>query len=729
MRNYFTNKNYAAQDRGEDSRYRKYLEGMDSVVVEKVATASAYFHHHPGNVIVDVGMASGTSTHILAVLFPECRIIGVDINPRMVEIARSSYHLPNLEFRVDDGEKLDSFQVSTVDGFFNCSSVHHITSFNNYDPHRAFQTFKRQVELLKPGGVIVVRDFVKPPEREVILEFPSPKEKNKPSDVDLLIDFSKTARSLAKQDERGFPLKEITARGAMRRFLLSLPDAVEFIRRKDYRDDWEVELQEEYGYFTQKEFEEVFSELGTRLIVSFPLFNPWIIKNRYEGKFRLLDKQENELGFPPTNFVIAVEKLPGKGTRLVKVRDLPVHENCFLKTESYRNNKTNHVFDLARRPFPVIDILPWFRGEDLNLKIIAKHGYPRPIINATGDNNIIDDKHYSGYITEGITAMRSETGAEENILLALQERAGISTENIIGNVRSLTYYTSPGGIDEIVEAWFTEIDKDCELKSLIPANYSGLTDSGEIRVFDAKSLLKTAQVGGLPEARLEMNIYNLMHAKKISPGKWLGVIPEIKECRNLEITCFRNTSAQEQNSIFEPFSGNAGFIHHERSMFREDRVSEVTNILEYIIPEEYSLNTVVTLPVFKYKGKVYLGIEPRHLPVPHIREGKSLLLCAPAYRLPGNVKNYSDLASYLQSKRIYGSKINSYYKLGEKYLPCAGITPEQVYPYIVNLEKPTTDLYWIEVKDLLGNRHKLRDGHLLICLFRLMHILTNDDYK
>ena len=90
---------YQSQDRGTTGDYQKYLAAMDSVSVEKVASASVFFDPKPGNTIVDVGMASGTSSHILALLFPKLNIIGVDINPTMVEIASQNYKLHNLEFR------------------------------------------------------------------------------------------------------------------------------------------------------------------------------------------------------------------------------------------------------------------------------------------------------------------------------------------------------------------------------------------------------------------------------------------------------------------------------------------------------------------------------------------------------------------------------------------------------------------------------------------------------
>ncbi|WP_286431775.1 class I SAM-dependent methyltransferase [Myroides marinus] len=181
---------YTTQDRGDKKDYQQYLEAMDAIAIEKVASASVFFEPKQGNILVDVGMASGTSTTILAQLFPQLDIIGVDINPKMVDIANETYQLPNLSFREDDGEKLSTFKENSVSGFFNCSAIHHITSYNDYDNNRAINTLRRQVELLKDKGVLVIRDFVKVEEKEVILELSTVPKDTRPSDSDLFIQFA-----------------------------------------------------------------------------------------------------------------------------------------------------------------------------------------------------------------------------------------------------------------------------------------------------------------------------------------------------------------------------------------------------------------------------------------------------------------------------------------------------------------------------------------------------------
>jgi ubiquinone/menaquinone biosynthesis C-methylase UbiE len=711
-------KQYSEQDRGDSDRYNKYLSGMDSVIVEKIASASVYFPHIEGTTIVDIGMASGTGTYILAVLFPKCKVIGVDVNPKMVEIANKTHQLPNLEFIIDDGEKLEKLEQEKIIGFFNCSSIHHITSFNDYSPHKAYLTIKRQTELLKEGGVIVIRDFVKPEDRDIIIEFS--KDDEGKSNSQLLQQFSKTARSLSAANQRGFPLIHLEET----KFRINQIDAIEFVRRKDYLADWEVELQEEYGYYSQEEFEQAFSEMGLRTIASGPIYNPWIIKNRYNGKFKITDLDGNDLGFPATNYIIAGEKVGSRGTKLQAIRHLPIADESFIKLNSYRNVVTEDVFDVAQRPFPVIDILPYYTGTDGNIKIITKHGYPRPIVNQINKRETIDKKNYSGYLTESITAMKGALSENNLVAETLSQRASIKKELINQTDKSLTFYTSPGGIDELVESYHVELKtNNIDIVDNQKSNFSGFIESGQIREHDAIQLLKSIQVGALPDVRLEINLYNLFYKKIIDFGNWLNdklVIKSINELPSEKLTdLLENESSQKYESI----STEVGFLKQFRTKFYEYKRENSTSIFEYVVPDKTSLNTVVTLPVYSCHGKIYLGIESRFLPVPQIQEGNSFILTAPAYRMPKNITSVTKLEKYISALSIGDSTVEGFTKLGEKYLPCPGMTPEQVYPYIVNLSQPTKSLHWIPLDELFKERHRIRDGHLLLAIFRVLHAI------
>lgn len=707
--------NYTGQDRGDKTNYQEYLEAMDAISVEKVASASVFFEPAKGNTIVDVGMASGTSTAILAQLFPQQQIVGVDINAKMVQIAQETYKRGNLSFREDDGEKLNTFENNSISGFFNCSAIHHITSYNGYDTNRALNTLRKQVELLKDKGVLVIRDFVKPTEREVIIELSSINKVTQLSDGELFVQFSKTARSLAPICERGFPIEELEAqKNDTRRFRTYYTDVVEFIRRKDYYANWDIELQEEYGYFTQEEFEDIFRELGLRIILSAPIYNQWIINNRYKGQFSIYDLSGKEMGFPPTNYLIAGEKV-STGKQIQLIRHLPIQDNSFLHFSSYSHQKTKQIFDVVERPNKVLDILPYYKSEN-GITILAKHAYPRPLANVKTDSPILDERHYSGYIPEGITV-----GEAEDLESVLEQRFAIKKESYPNIVSSLNYYTSPGGINEKVSSKLIELTSPIAVNKTLSGGFSGFKESGYIHEYDAMQLLNTAQTGALVEARLELNIYNLFFKYDTQLPKWLGEKLRIK----FERFC-KPSSLEELLSIhtqdFEKSAKQANFLTTRRAYFSEMGVGNSNAIFEYVFPSTLSSNTLLTLPVFKYGGQIYVGLEVRSLPVPQIHSGNSTIITAPAQRLPKNICNVQQLEEHLLKTRIEKGKIESYAKLGEKYFPSIGVTTEQVYPYVICLHKPVKALKWVSLSELYQNRAKLEDAHLLIAISRLMHM-------
>lgn len=708
------NTNYTTQDRGEKKDYRQYLEAMDAISVEKVASASVFFEPKKDNTIVDVGMASGTSTAILARLFPEMQIVGVDINPKMVQIAQEMYQQPNLSFREDDGEKLSTFAENSVNGFFNCSAIHHITSYNGYDNNKAFNTLCRQVELLKDRGVLVVRDFVKTEEKEVILELSITERTDRPNDAELFVLFSQTARSLAYPNEKGFPVEELKpVKKNTRRFRAFYTDVTEFIRRKDYYANWEIELQEEYGYFTQNEFEEVFRELGLRVILSSPINNQWIINNRYKDQFTIYDSKGKEIGYPPTNYLIAGEKV-SNGKRIHLIRHLPVNERLFLNYSSYLNNNTKKIYDVVERPNNVLDIIPFYKKEN-GFIILAKHGYPRPLANVRTDSPNLDGKHYSGYIPEGLTI-----GESQKLEDVLDKRFGISQDLYANITQSLTYYTSPGGINEKVSAKYIELIKPVTVNISLTEGFSGFGESGYLHAYDATQLFNTAQTGALVEARLELNIYNLFFKQNLPLPKWLGEKMKIKYDRSLKpspLIELLSLDAQDYQRCDE----RAGFLTTRRAYFSEMGTDNSHAILEYVYPSAVSSNTLVTLPVFRMNGQIYVGLEIQSLPVPQVHSGNSTIITAPAKRLPKDVRNMHDLEQYISKMKIGKGKIERYSKLGEKYFPSIGVTTEQVYPYQVCLSRPVKGLKWISLQELYNNIDKIEDAHLLICLCRLIH--------
>ena len=163
--------NYQLQDRGDLDAYTRYLANMDAAMRQKVALTAA--HLPCQGTIADMGMGSGSGSHALAALYPRLRVVGVDVNPTMVEVASQHYQLPNLGFRVGDIAE-PCFGPASLDGIVNSSVLHHVTSYNGYDYQRASSTLEAQVKQLALGGTLVVRDFLAPPPGQVELRIPQP---------------------------------------------------------------------------------------------------------------------------------------------------------------------------------------------------------------------------------------------------------------------------------------------------------------------------------------------------------------------------------------------------------------------------------------------------------------------------------------------------------------------------------------------------------------------------
>lgn len=89
-----------------------------------------------------------------------------------MDYASSKYDLPNVSFIQGDIENV-LFELNSLDGILDSSSLHHVYSFNGYSKGHVQNAIKNQVAQLKEGGILVIRDFVEPEDMMVFLELPS----------------------------------------------------------------------------------------------------------------------------------------------------------------------------------------------------------------------------------------------------------------------------------------------------------------------------------------------------------------------------------------------------------------------------------------------------------------------------------------------------------------------------------------------------------------------------
>ena len=99
--------------------------------------------------LLDVGCGTGPMIELLLKEFPDGQYTGIDLTPRMIEVARAK-NLPHAEFLVGDSENLP-FAENTFDVVVCTNSFHH------YPDPQAFLNGAARV--LKKGGRLILRDY------------------------------------------------------------------------------------------------------------------------------------------------------------------------------------------------------------------------------------------------------------------------------------------------------------------------------------------------------------------------------------------------------------------------------------------------------------------------------------------------------------------------------------------------------------------------------------------
>lgn len=730
---------YDKQDRGSDQDYAAYFAGMNASMQQKVALTTAHFPTR--GVVADMGSGSGAGSLDLAALHDGLSVIGVDINPDAVRIAGQTYQRHNLRFQVGDiGARL--FSDAFLDAVLDSSVLHHVTSFNDFSIPALELALDHQVRALRPGGMLVVRDFVVPDgPADVWLDLKdndgSADAKAPVGDLCTAALFERFAKDFRSSQNRKGPVPfSVLSSGqpGWRRYSLSLRLATEFILRKDYRDHWDVELQEEYLYFSQQQFEQAFALRGLRVVASFPIYNPWIVENRFVGQFVLRDSSSGtELPFPPTNYLIVGEKVGHKASvRLDAVRMSvasaeKLAEPAFIKLSAYKHRATGRVFELCERPHPTLDVVPYF-VEGTRCYVIAKQGFPRPLSRLSDDANL-SSTHLAGYVTEPLAAIIGNESTEHAMRRVLRERAMTAPTDPVTTQPALRYYPSPGGISERVDAVCVRVPVQHDAIEI--PNYTSFTSSGSVRPLEATQLLRAHAIGGMFDARLEVNVFHLLRRLGLPLGPWIGAEMKLSE-QELVAQAVEVLFAPKSAPVFDQLlMSPRQFLAAHQTRFVEraasgEAIAEGT--LEWVRPQHLSTNTVTILPVVRTAREVLVGLELRQLPAPEIHGDGAAIACVPAARLPRSVHTMSAALSWATQTiaEQFGLAPRQTQTLGGRYFPSLGITPEVVHPLVLEVDAKSIrstgpGLLWVTLRDVVAARERVRDGHTLVSILRAAH--------
>jgi hypothetical protein len=328
--------------------------------------------------------------------------------------------------------------------------------------------------------------------------------------------------------------------------------------------------------------------------------------------------------------------------------------------------------------------------------------------------------------------MQSDMPLGLTIEAELQHLAGISPSQVLALREAATYYPSPGGIAEEVRAVHVEITPTYVQREL--RNATGFSTAGTVRAMDAHQVLRAAQVGALPDARLELNVYELLIREGLDAGPWIGAeISKGPSESTLEPTPYTECSLPRRRG-FAPHLAESeqAFLELKARWFSELDATGAEihrQVREYVVPRTRSCNTVSAAMLCHTSQGPALGLDEDDLAASQCFTGSSALWVTPAWRLPRDITARVAAEVWLAERLLteYGQEVSSITELGGRYHPSAGVTPEVVYPYAVMVRPVRTagvrPVRWVLLRDLVTHLEGLPDGHLRIAVLRAAHAL------
>ncbi len=322
--------------------YGVYTVGMGQTDVLDVKFADIKQAIKEGR-IVDEGCADGALMVRLAQRFPDSDIIGIDITGEFVsrvEERQRAGDFGNSFVHVYQRNILEPiFAPGSIDTVICNSTLHELWSYGEQATSVRKYLRDKYTELV-PGGRLVIRDVVGPEDKNKIIYMKLRDDDGVQAGAgDMHIwneqgirelstkarfyrfahDFLRELREAGRRDATTQLTFEDIERDGEQYIRLPLRSATEFLSRKDYHDNWQSEMNEEFTFWDFAAWQAELKEVGFTIVhdasesrtFSHTYRNEWIVKNRYESCAALYEERNGQLvpyPFPVTTMVLVGEK-------------------------------------------------------------------------------------------------------------------------------------------------------------------------------------------------------------------------------------------------------------------------------------------------------------------------------------------------------------------------------------------------------------------------------------
>ena len=279
----------------------KYLSTMNDV---NTSTKDTIIDYSVGMRIVDVGSGGGVLLDRLEKKFPDREIIGTDISTNVIDALNAKKKKEGHRWNVVVHNFVEGPFANKTDTVIFSSILHEIYSYTE-TPRGRFEidsvktALKNAFASLTPGGRIIIRDGIKTDSDELVtIRFKS-------SDgMEFFENYRNDFKGLKDiPDEKKVVFADARS--------LTVTGDINFMREFMYTYTWGKqsyahEVQEQFGYFTLKEYTDYLRGLGAKIIVARELLESGYPLNL--GKYLdLMDQNGNERGYPASNCIIVAE--------------------------------------------------------------------------------------------------------------------------------------------------------------------------------------------------------------------------------------------------------------------------------------------------------------------------------------------------------------------------------------------------------------------------------------
>jgi hypothetical protein len=329
-----------------DRNYSSYAYGMSNDALMDVKYRDIRGAIRPGK-IVDEGCADGALIVRLARDFPDSDIVGIELTTEFT--ARCEERLRAGEFggtyvHFHQRNLLDSiFEDGTIDTTICNSTTHELYSYAGQEITLRDYLKKKYLQTARSGR-IVIRDVVGPNGKDEEVYMNLSVDDGFGSDVfktcsnreslkkhletlstharflrfaeDYLADMRKSGK---RSEDTKIHFREEKFDGETY-IILRYKDAVEFMTKKDYVDNWRSELNEEFAFWDFPQWKDELKQVGFSVLEnpnspegsSRAYTSDWVVENRWKGKVALFKKIGDKIlpiPYPATNMVLVAEKL------------------------------------------------------------------------------------------------------------------------------------------------------------------------------------------------------------------------------------------------------------------------------------------------------------------------------------------------------------------------------------------------------------------------------------